>query len=454
MAPNFKEEIMLCCVARHRRSWVPLVGITLLVLVAPVAHAQYPGYDSGYPYRPAVAPVGYYPAWNYQNPPWDASPWTRPAYYPTNQQAGYYPNRCYPSQCYPAPCYQVPAQPQAPAAPAPQAAPRQLPQAPGEPAPGAPPAVAPPAAAPPAQAQQPPATPSTDQIAQAPESGQEVGGGGAAFSATSYIDSAIPRTMVRIRGDAAFNDNRPDRAEFFYAKCGCFRTAPAPFTDPTAPGPGIAENRVNYQEIQTYLEYAATQRLSGFVEVPVRFVEFKNQPDTQGLSDINFGFKAAVIADCNRYLTFQLKTYLPSGAASQGLGTHHPTVEPGILFYQGIGDRARIETEVRDWCPFEATDFAGNVLRYGVGFSYDVLKTCKWSLSPVVETVGWTVFDGKELDATTGATKSAAGDTIVNAKAGLRWTGEHISMSASYGRALTGAVWYKDIARLEIRYAF
>lgn len=46
--------------------------------------------------------------------------------------------------------------------------------------------------------------------------------------------------------------------------------------------------------------------------------------------------------------------------------------------------------------------------------------------------------------------KDAAGDTIVNAKFGLRINyGDHQSFAVSYGRALTGAVWYKDIIRVE-----
>ena len=39
-----------------------------------------------------------------------------------------------------------------------------------------------------------------------------------------YIDNAIVvSSEVRIRFDAAFNDQFPDRAEFIYGKCGCYR---------------------------------------------------------------------------------------------------------------------------------------------------------------------------------------------------------------------------------------
>src|SRR5262245_47230214 len=61
-----------------------------------------------------------------------------------------------------------------------------------------------------------------------PEASQA--GGGETFAAgdTGYIDSAIPRTTLRLRYDSASGNNRPDRAEFFYPKCGCFPGGPGP----------------------------------------------------------------------------------------------------------------------------------------------------------------------------------------------------------------------------------
>ncbi len=298
--------------------------------------------------------------------------------------------------------------------------------------------------------------PATDQssLAQAPESGAPLGGEGVSLASSNvgYIDSAIPRTEYRLRFDAAYHNNRPDRAEFFYAKCGCFKTAGL---DPNASGPPLPEKRVDYQEIHNYIEYAATSNISGFVNIPVRFINPEVNANETGLGDIDFGFKAALIADSDRYFTFQFKTYSPSGDAFKGLGNDHWTVEPGFLLYQKLSDRLTFEAELRDWIPLGGSEFAGNVLRYGAGVSYQALQTCDWNLGPVVEVVGWTVLGGKEFDATTGGIYDADGDTIVNLKLGARLNyGEHISLYGGYGRALTGAVWYKDLARVELRLNF
>ena len=78
-----------------------------------------------------------------------------------------------------------------------------------------------------------------------------------------------------------------------------------------------------------------------------------------------------------------------------------------------------------------------------------------------METVGWTVLDGREssqdrqiLDAT--------GDTIINLKIGVRvgvgaseeLRGRRHSFYLGYGRALSGHIWYEDIARFEYRMTF
>src|SRR5262249_36151506 len=105
----------------------------------------------------------------------------------------------------------------------------------------------------------------------------------------------------------------------------------------------------------------------------------------------------------------------------------------------------------------------GNVIRYGVGFGYYLMgepqgcgKCCdsRLSIAPVIEFVGWTVLSGKEFAPDIG-TKDAAGDSIFNVKFGVRvGLGDNQTLGVSYGRALTGAVWYKDIVRVEYRYTF
>jgi len=271
-----------------------------------------------------------------------------------------------------------------------------------------------------------------------------------------YIDGAIPINMFRLRFDAAYGDNRPDRAEFFYAKCGCFRGVPvSQGGDPKAPGPPLPETNIDYQEVMAYLEVAFNKRFSAFVEVPYLFLNPTVNANTNGFSDMNAGFKFAFVAEDNLFMSFQFRTWIPTGDAGEGLGNNHVSLEPELLAHWRMTDRLAVDAELRDWIPVGGTDFAGNVLRYGVGVSYRAFDGPSWHVDPVVEFVGWSILSGKELDGETGATLNSAGETIVNMKLGVRtYFGQRNDVYVGWGHALTETRWYRDLLRVEYRYVF
>lgn len=281
----------------------------------------------------------------------------------------------------------------------------------------------------------------------------------------AYIEGAVPATMARLRFDAAYGNNRPDRAEFFYAKCGCFVTAPAPFTDPTANGPPMPETMVDYQEVMPSVEVAISQRWSVFMNIPIRWINPQQNQNAAGLSDISFGTKYAFILNERRAVTFFLRTIAPSGRSTSGLGSSNWWLEPGLLWQEQLTCKWQVFGEVRDQFSLAPqSDFTGNVLRYGLGSNY-IVASGRWGyVAPVVEFVGWTVLSGRESLVGAPPSKSAYGDTIVNAKLGMRigfgpsTPGQaypsRSDLYVGYGRALTGEVWYQDMFRLEYRFFF
>jgi hypothetical protein len=276
---------------------------------------------------------------------------------------------------------------------------------------------------------------------------QGTGGVVVTDSSVGYIDEAIPANLLRFRADAAFNNNRPTRAQFFYAP-----------TPPRGPGLPLPESRVDYQDLSACAEVLLLPALSTFVEVPVRFLNPDINADTWGLADMNVGIKYALLDEQSRVVTLQLRTYVPTGDPHRGLGNSHASLEPAVLFLQGLGDRARLEGELRCWVPVGGDTFAGDIVRYGLGVSYDLCKNDALRLAPVVEVVGWTVLGGKE-SALVGSgpprIQDAFGDTIVNAKLGLRLAvGDRVDFYAGWGRVLTGDRWYENIYRLEMRLHF
>jgi hypothetical protein len=331
--------------------------------------------------------------------------------------------------------------------------------------------IPPPSGAPGTGTAEAPVTPSLE----AEGSALALSGSTVAMAAPGYVDFAVPITQFRLRFDAAYNNNRPDRAEFFYAKCGCFAMLPpgTPGFDPDAHGPPLIETRVDYQELRPYFEYAFSKRFSTFVEAPIRFINPEQNSNEAGFSNLLAGLKYAVVANPCQYLTFQFVTSTPTADTERGLGNDLVGLEPGILWYRQLTDRLAFSAELRDWIPIGGTDFAGNILRSGGAISYLAINGCNFRVIPIGEVVSWTVLSGKQLavanpgfpngvNAVT-SIEDAAGDTIVNAKIGVRiGVGQLVgpaNMSRSeiyigYGRALTGEVWYKDVLRLEYALRF
>jgi hypothetical protein len=263
-------------------------------------------------------------------------------------------------------------------------------------------------------------------------------------SDVGYIDPAIPRTTLRFRYDAAFDNPVPNRSEFFYA--GPSR------------GTQVPERSADYQELQAYVEAAVSPNFSAFFEVPFRFIDPEVNDSAGGFSDINAGVKYAFIHDECRTATFQFRAYAPTGSASSLLGNGHTSLEPALLFYREWTDRFRTEAELRTWVPVGGTDFAGPALRYGVGASYTAYCGSCVQIAPVVEFVNWTFLGGRKTEFTgtdTPVVSSATGDHVLNVKLGSRLRfNDHFDLYAGYGRPLTGDTFYNDIVRFELRFRY
>lgn len=298
---------------------------------------------------------------------------------------------------------------------------------------------------------------------------------------TGYIDNAIVGTRFRIRFDSGLEIDKPDRAEFFYAKCGCFIG-----DDPNAPGPigtpidldgngtiedsellasPLIENSLDYDELRVDLEYALRPNLSVFAEIPYRQLDGEAIPGVSGFGDIRAGVKYAFVNRPDRVLTFQFRAYFPTGDAGDGLGTDHASAEPALLYFQRLSSRSTLTGEFRYWLPIDGSgsagtgrsgDYAGDVIRWGLGYSYDFGHAPGMQITPIVELVGWTILDGLSVfspDRTpNNAVVSKADDTIVNLKIGARWKlDRQNSIYFGFGKALTDEAWYDRIWRLEYR---
>jgi hypothetical protein len=266
-------------------------------------------------------------------------------------------------------------------------------------------------------------------------------------SSVGYIDTAAVGNQVRFRSDFGYRFPFPNRAEFFYAK-----------SRPSGPGLPQPERSIDYQDLMVYGETTLFPRVSTFVETGARFLNPDVNANTSGWSDSAVGLKYAFYSGDDTLGTFQFRTYVPTGDAGRGLGTRHVSLEPGLLGFSRLTDRLGLAGELRYWIPIGGTDFAGSVLRYGIGTRYDLWDWGAVRFTPTVEFVGWTVLAGRQSRLApdgTAVPQSAAGVTVVNVKVGARIdVSDRLGFYAGYGRALTGEQWYADIFRIEMRWLY
>jgi len=232
---------------------------------------------------------------------------------------------------------------------------------------------------------------------------------------------------------------------------------------------------VNFQQLIVDFQYAPHERFAVFGSLPFRFVqpqsflgELLNPPQTNntfesgsGISDIRAGVKGSLVSTDTATLTAQVQFYFGSGDATKGLGTDHESFETALLFHQTLSDRFTIESQFGDWHPiggstFNGADYAGDVLFYGIGPSYELVNNGHLRFAPVIELVGWHVLGGlQQPGPPAGQVVAAEGTNIVNLKFGARTTFNDVSsFYIGYGHALTDDVWYNNIIRFEYRYSF
>jgi hypothetical protein len=288
-------------------------------------------------------------------------------------------------------------------------------------------------------------------------------------SMVGYITDAGIQSQVRVRFDAGTGIDAADRAEFFYAKCGCYRFLPSdhPLFDPEAkgPGPGITTD-LNFQQVYAQVEYGFSDRVSLYGELPIRWIQPQgfvadtgSFEDQSGLSDLRAGVKWALVAQDTRFVTLQLQGNFPTGDGLKGLGVEHFSVEPALLYNQSLNDIVTLEGQFgvvvaaggSDGIGTTSEKFSGNVLYYGIGPSFELYRSDNLRFAPVVELIGWRVLDGYQ----TATFSEADGVNIVNLKIGGRFEFRNrSSVYVGYGRGVTDDVWYEDLFRLEYRYSF
>jgi hypothetical protein len=297
----------------------------------------------------------------------------------------------------------------------------------------------------------------------------------AVADAAFFVDNARPITQTRIRIDTARNLRHADRAEYIFARVNppdCTVVIPSCRPLGTAKGPRVLPTSVDIDQLSLYQE-AATARASFFIEVPYRQVEIDPAahcppgmdfcPSESGFADINLGTKS-LLCDCElMQLTFQFKTYIPTGNFIKGFGTGHVSLEPALLFNLNLGGATYLQGMLAYWIPIGGEPvYQANIWHNHFSLNHILCSPCKGlQLIGTLETNLWTIYGGAYT--VTDVLPNAAGEipgasastTIASGGPGLRLVFcDKLDIGVGSAFAYTGTRWFEDVIRTEIRWRY
>ncbi len=265
------------------------------------------------------------------------------------------------------------------------------------------------------------------------------------------IDHAKPGNYMMLRYEAFSNWRQPDRLEYLWARSGGLGVVGIPGL-----GPQFIETSINMQEYHLYMETGG-DKLSAFVDVPLRAVDPEFNSNTTGLSDMYAGAKIVLYEEAGMTLTNIFTTYIPIGLASRGLGTGHVSLEPGLLFNYQASCTTYFHGEVKYWIPLPGNiEFIGQFLRYGVGVGHLLYErpNSDFALTSTLEVVGWSIFDGR-AGVPGGGFVDVGSEALLHIYPGMRILfSETMEVGVSSGFALTSQRWYDGMFRMDFRIYF
>ena len=244
-------------------------------------------------------------------------------------------------------------------------------------------------------------------------------------------------------------------------------------------GPVGITRSVFYQDLGLYTEGAA-DRFSFFVEAPYRHVSpqtadvnFALNPVQvpcrhSNFADMNVGTKAMLL-DCELIqITFQFKTFIPTGDFTNGLGTAHVSLEPSLLFNLRLSPKDYLQGQFAYWIPIGGDPvYQGNIFHFHLSCNHVLCCPCPGlRLIGTVEVNEWSVCNGAFT-----ATDFLAGDpangnrlspvaapavsTMASAGPGVRlFICDKIDLGVGTAFAFTTDHWAKELIRAEFRWRF
>lgn len=262
------------------------------------------------------------------------------------------------------------------------------------------------------------------------------------------LDSSQPLNNYRLRFDAAYDWEAPDRAEYLWSGAD-------------GRGPSVVESSVDYQDVRFLMEMGG-KRLSVGTELPMRFLNPTDAGNTAGLGDVTVTTKTVLVDGSSWQLTQILRTQMPTGTAGMGRGNGHTSMEPGLIARYKWSEDVLLHSEFKFWFPLGADpEFSGQYLRYGLGIADVMIDTDDFAVLRSLELVAWSFLSGQRtVGPLTSNSVSVEGENVVNLYPGFRIVRDGVGdfgmfeVGCSSGLCLTERHLYRSLLRLDLRWSY
>jgi hypothetical protein len=324
--------------------------------------------------------------------------------------------------------------------------------------------------------------------------------------AAFFVESVRPQTQQRLRWDAGFNVQFPDRSEYFWARADGMGKGPNPLLagTPTSSIPGVSglpgaptptggtsgtakvptggplpvptptggtthggggrgrrtpfkgEIGLRYDDLSLYTE-GATGAVGVFMEMPYRSLDPDLAAHAANMGDMNFGTKT-LLFDCELLqLGFIFRTYVPVGNFTKGIGNGHVSLEPSLLATVKLYPDTYLQAQISEWIPLGGDpNYEGSIFHYHTSLNqvlYRILPNV-----PVIGTLefnGWSFQAGQYTDPILGPFQKSSDEAYLSVGSGLRlFVCDRIDFGIAAAWSVSRHHWADQLYRSEFRWRF
>lgn len=261
-----------------------------------------------------------------------------------------------------------------------------------------------------------------------------------------FVDPARPISNTRLVWDAVNHFAYPDRAEFFWA---------AQPRGPAATDGLKAVPYINYNQL-TLVTEIATGNASVAIAMPYR--SWDAEPfahSAAGFSDMSITAKTLLV-DSELFLcSMQMRTYIPIGDVTKGLGDGHVSLEPGVIFGLRLTPTTFAQAEVQEWIPIGGDpNSQGAFLQWGLSINQLLWQPVKdVQFIGTLELTGNSYQAGQFTDPVLGPQK-LSGENNVMLGNGYRLFFCNFDVGIAGNYAITGKYVAREAMQFDLRFRY